>query len=39
PLDVYALYHHPGWHTWALLVVNLVIVWVLWRDIRRRRSI
>ena len=25
PLDVYALYHHPGWHTWALLVVNLVI--------------
>ena len=39
PLDVYALYHHPGWHTWALLIVNLVIVWVLWRDIRRRKRI
>ena len=39
PLDIYALYHHPGWHTWALLIVNLVIVWVLWRDIRRRKRI
>ncbi len=39
PLDVYALYHHPGWHTWALLVVNLAIVWALWRDILRRRRI
>ena len=39
PLDIYALYHHPGWHTWTLLIVNLVIVWVLWRDIRRRKRI
>lgn len=39
PLDLYALYHHPGWHTWALLIVNIVIVLVLWRDIVRRRRI
>ncbi len=37
PLDIYAIHRHPGWHTWALLVVNIVIVLVLWRDIRRRR--
>lgn len=37
PLDVYALHRHPGWHTWALLIVNIAIVLVLWRDIRRRR--
>jgi len=36
PLDVYAIHRHPGWHTWALLIVNLVIVYVLARDIRRR---
>ncbi len=39
PLEVDALYRHPGWPTAALLVVNLVIVWVLWRDIRRRKTI
>ncbi|WP_411835008.1 DUF2127 domain-containing protein [Pseudoxanthomonas mexicana] len=38
PLDVYALLRHPGWHTWALLIVNVVIVAVLARDIRRRRN-
>ncbi|MEL1265041.1 DUF2127 domain-containing protein [Pseudoxanthomonas putridarboris] len=39
PLDLYALYHHPGWHTWALLIVNIAIVLALWRDIVRRRGI
>ncbi|WP_334180399.1 DUF2127 domain-containing protein [Pseudoxanthomonas sp.] len=39
PLEIDALYRHPGWPTAALLVVNLVIVWVLWRDIRRRKKI
>ncbi|KAF1719032.1 DUF2127 domain-containing protein [Pseudoxanthomonas wuyuanensis] len=38
PLDLYALYHHHGWHTWTLLFVNLLVVAVLWRDIVKRRS-
>ena len=37
PLDVYALYHHPGWHTWAVLLLNLLVVAVLARDLLRRR--
>jgi uncharacterized membrane protein (DUF2068 family) len=38
PLDLYGIYHHPGWHTWALLFINLLVVAVLWRDILRRRN-
>lgn len=38
PLDLYALYHHHGWHTWAVLIVNVIVVIVLWRDIVKRRS-
>jgi uncharacterized membrane protein (DUF2068 family) len=37
PLDVYALYRHHGWHTWAVLVLNLVVVAVLARDLVKRR--
>jgi uncharacterized membrane protein (DUF2068 family) len=37
PLDLYALWRHPGWPALAVLVVNLVVVWVLARDILRRR--
>lgn len=37
PLDVYALYHHPGWHTWAVLIVNVLVVAILARDLLRRR--
>ena len=39
PLDLYALYYHHGWHTWAVLIANLIIVAVLGRDIVKRRRI
>ncbi len=39
PLDLYALYHHPGWHTWAVLLINLAVVYVLGRDLHRRRRV
>jgi uncharacterized membrane protein (DUF2068 family) len=39
PLDLYALYRHHGWHTWAVLIANLIIVAVLGRDIFKRRRI
>jgi uncharacterized membrane protein (DUF2068 family) len=38
PLDVYALYRHHGWHTWAVLVLNLIVVAVLARDLVKRRK-
>src|SRR6476659_485507 len=37
PLDLYALWRHPGWPAIAVLAINLLVVWVLARDIRRRR--
>lgn len=37
PLDLYALYHHPGWHTWAVLAINLAVVAILARDLFKRR--
>jgi uncharacterized membrane protein (DUF2068 family) len=37
PLDVYALMRHPGWPAMTVLAINLVVVWVLARDILRRR--
>jgi uncharacterized membrane protein (DUF2068 family) len=37
PLDLYALWHHRGWPAIAVLAINLLVVWVLARDIRRRR--
>lgn len=36
PLDVYALFRHPGWMSVAVLVVNLIVVAVLARDIFKR---
>lgn len=39
PLDLYALYHHPGWHTWAVLLINLAVVAILGRDLRKRRKV
>lgn len=38
PLDVYAVYHHPGWTSWAVLAVNLIVVAVLARDLLKRRQ-
>jgi uncharacterized membrane protein (DUF2068 family) len=37
PLDLYALYHHPGWHTWAVLAINIAVVAILARDLFKRR--
>jgi uncharacterized membrane protein (DUF2068 family) len=37
PLDIFALSKHPGWATIAVLAINLIVVWVLAWDIRRRR--
>ena len=37
PLDAYALHRHPGWHTWAVLGINVLVVVVLARDLLRRR--
>ncbi|MNV52357.1 hypothetical protein D3C71_1444440 [compost metagenome] len=38
PLDVYAIIKHPGWASWLLLAVNVLVVWVLARDIGKRRK-
>ncbi|WP_242112410.1 DUF2127 domain-containing protein [Luteimonas aquatica] len=37
PFDVYALFRHPGWMAWSVLGINLLVVWVLARDLLRRR--
>lgn len=37
PFDLLALIHHPGWPAVAVLVINLVVVWVLGRDLFKRR--
>ena len=38
PLDLYALANHHGWHTWAVLILNLIVVAVLARDLVKRRK-
>ncbi len=38
PLDLYALVNHHGWHTWAVLILNLIVVAVLARDLVKRRK-
>lgn len=38
PFDVYALWRHPGWPSVLVTVINVVIVWVLARDLFRRRA-
>ena len=37
PFDIYALVGHPGWISLAVVVVNLIVVWVLARDLLKRR--
>ncbi len=37
PFEVNALLRHPGWLEVAVLAINLVVVWVLARDLMRRR--
>ncbi len=38
PFEIYALWQHPDWLTWGVLLLNLLIVLVLARDLRRRRA-
>jgi uncharacterized membrane protein (DUF2068 family) len=37
PFEVRALLRHPGWMEFAVLAINLLVVWVLVRDLRKRR--
>ena len=37
PFDVFALARHPGWIALAVVAINLVVVWVLARDLVKRR--
>ena len=38
PFEIYALWQHPDWMTWGVFLLNLMIVLVLARDLRRRRG-
>ncbi len=38
PFCLFALWRYTGWPTAAVLTLNLVIVWVLVRDLRRRSA-
>jgi uncharacterized membrane protein (DUF2068 family) len=37
PLDIGALWRHPGWLSIAVLMINLIVVYALARDLLRRR--
>lgn len=37
PFDIYAVVHHPGWTSIAVLTINIIVVGVLARDLFRRR--
>jgi len=37
PFDIYALAKHPGWVSVAVLGINVLVVWVLARDLFKRR--
>lgn len=37
PFDLYALVRYPGWLAGCVVGINLLVVWVLARDIVRRR--
>jgi uncharacterized membrane protein (DUF2068 family) len=37
PFDLYALFKHPGWVPVAVLAINVLVVWVLARDLVKRR--
>lgn len=39
PLDIHALVRAPGAFTWAILGINLMIVGILWHDLRRRPAL
>lgn len=37
PFDLHALFRHPGWLSAAVVAINLIVVWVLGRDLFKRR--
>lgn len=37
PFDIYAIIRHPGWASGSVLAINLVVVYVLARDLRKRK--
>ncbi len=37
PFDVYALVRHPGWLSGIVVAINVVVLWVLARDLAVRR--
>lgn len=37
PFDLYALLRHPGWISLAVVAINVLVVWVLARDLVKRR--
>lgn len=37
PFDLHALFNHPGWLSVAVVAINLIVVWVLARDLLKRR--
>lgn len=36
PFDAYALFAHPGWIAAAVVAINVIVVWVLARDLLKR---
>jgi uncharacterized membrane protein (DUF2068 family) len=38
PFDLYALIRHPGWVSVAVIAINVLVVWVLARDLLKRRA-
>jgi uncharacterized membrane protein (DUF2068 family) len=36
PFDIFAIVRHPGWASWSVLAINLLVVAVLARDLIRR---
>jgi len=36
PFDAYALFAHPGWIALAVVAINVIVVWVLARDLLKR---
>lgn len=38
PFCLFALWRYPGWPTAGVLTLNLIIVWVLVRDLLKRRA-
>ena len=37
PFDLYALVKHPGWLSLVVVAINLLVLWVLARDLVKRR--